>query len=684
MSKVKKSVAERTCHKRLYDIRVNKRQMQTQENKIDSGKALDADLVVTKSSGTELELQDESSRSVKDTDTDDADIRPMYDEEPMAKHYLPKGKESAFAKPNHMIASSSYRNSSKNMPRFSSNDMVHNHYIDEAKKRHKKEKGTQKLVKFVAERTRHQRQYDRRVNKRQTQTQESKIDTEYQLADLFTKALPVETFQYLVRRLGMRCLTPAELEALNIKVILFSIHSDDGNPSRVNIKQLCGRLNQKDSNYLVYSYRAVCFQTLCSETRPLMLEREAVWQRVERLMRGTVQNKVDRETHFNSEFDKFVVEPGEALVPVYNHFAKLMNDLERNGIIFPKVTVNTKFLNCLQPEWLNKKKLEKSHDPLALVAHTGSSSRTTSPYYITHSSLVVDYDDDYQGGVVQNTYEDPFTSAMILLAYAITQCVSNPTNNHLRSSSNTKDQAIVQVDRVQIQSMNSDYDGRNTRCLYVQEEVIEGTNVHNDAGNIQRTLQTMSLGTATNVQCYNCSEKGVILIDEQNDFLFVDASRMEEFKELSANICLMARIQPTNLDSDARSSYDYAFLSKIQTSSTKYVNPLFAKDKQEQKARRFEKESQSQFIDDRDIVRDLEQQCDKLELSVVELKRQTAELQKIQTILKSKMSENKDKYHDTVLDLEARAKKNADVVLKIGNSLQGMFMLGPKPMSVYG
>nr|GFB94913.1 retrovirus-related Pol polyprotein from transposon TNT 1-94 [Tanacetum cinerariifolium] len=40
------------------------------------------------------------------------------------------------------------------------------------------------------------------------------VRTEYQLADLFTKALPVERFQYLVRRLGMRCLTPAKLEAL--------------------------------------------------------------------------------------------------------------------------------------------------------------------------------------------------------------------------------------------------------------------------------------------------------------------------------------------------------------------------------------------------------------------------------------------------------------------------------------
>nr|GEV45543.1 retrovirus-related Pol polyprotein from transposon TNT 1-94 [Tanacetum cinerariifolium] len=40
------------------------------------------------------------------------------------------------------------------------------------------------------------------------------VETEYQLADLFTKALPEERFKYLVRRLGMRCLTPEELEVL--------------------------------------------------------------------------------------------------------------------------------------------------------------------------------------------------------------------------------------------------------------------------------------------------------------------------------------------------------------------------------------------------------------------------------------------------------------------------------------
>ncbi|GJS02898.1 retrovirus-related pol polyprotein from transposon TNT 1-94 [Tanacetum coccineum] len=40
------------------------------------------------------------------------------------------------------------------------------------------------------------------------------VGTEYQLADMFTKALSEDRFKYLVRRLGMRCLTLEELEVL--------------------------------------------------------------------------------------------------------------------------------------------------------------------------------------------------------------------------------------------------------------------------------------------------------------------------------------------------------------------------------------------------------------------------------------------------------------------------------------
>ncbi|GJX87830.1 hypothetical protein Tco_0339844 [Tanacetum coccineum] len=59
-----------------------------QETKIDTGKVIDADLVVTESSGTKSEVQDDISMLGNDTDADDADIRPVYDEEPMAEVQL--------------------------------------------------------------------------------------------------------------------------------------------------------------------------------------------------------------------------------------------------------------------------------------------------------------------------------------------------------------------------------------------------------------------------------------------------------------------------------------------------------------------------------------------------------------------------------------------------------------------
>nr|GEX90828.1 hypothetical protein [Tanacetum cinerariifolium] len=157
-------------------LNVNERQMKITEDKVDTTKALDASSVDTESNRTESKEHDTSSRSGNDAHDDDADIRPIYDEEPMAEvqttaeisvfaigqqhteqpefnnevevvqnaeechdtfttHYLPKEREAASTKPHHMIASSNFRISSKNMPRFTSNDMVHNHYLEEAKKK---------------------------------------------------------------------------------------------------------------------------------------------------------------------------------------------------------------------------------------------------------------------------------------------------------------------------------------------------------------------------------------------------------------------------------------------------------------------------------------------------------------------------------------------------------------------
>ncbi|GJT28456.1 hypothetical protein Tco_0908731 [Tanacetum coccineum] len=285
-----KSIDKRALHKIEYDNRVNERQMQTTEKKVDTSKAFDASLFDTNNSRTKSGKHDTSTSSRNDADADDADMKPVYDEEPMDEksneakvkndidvietinielehkvakllkenetlkkhykelydsikatrtktieqttsliaitaefkaqlqekgfaiaalknelrklkgnsmdtkfakpsilgkpilqllrnqsvvrqstafkserpriskplfasqvdvkndllkpvtpHYLPKVRESSFAKPHHVIASIESRNSLKNMPRFSSNDMVHNHYLEKSRKKQKRE-----------------------------------------------------------------------------------------------------------------------------------------------------------------------------------------------------------------------------------------------------------------------------------------------------------------------------------------------------------------------------------------------------------------------------------------------------------------------------------------------------------------------------------------------------------------
>ncbi|GJX18202.1 hypothetical protein Tco_0219034 [Tanacetum coccineum] len=88
MESVKKSIGERTQHKTEYESRVNERQIQTTEEKTDTSNALDAldaSSVIIENNGTESKEQDTSSRSGNDAHVDDADIRPIYAEEPMAE-----------------------------------------------------------------------------------------------------------------------------------------------------------------------------------------------------------------------------------------------------------------------------------------------------------------------------------------------------------------------------------------------------------------------------------------------------------------------------------------------------------------------------------------------------------------------------------------------------------------------
>ncbi|GJR68365.1 hypothetical protein Tco_0014430 [Tanacetum coccineum] len=115
-----------------------------------------------------------------------------------------------------------------------------------------------------------------------------------------------------------------------------------------------------------------------------------------------------RHSRIMDEFDKFVAKVGESLESMYERLATLVNIMDRNNVCPISVSINTKFLNCLQPEWSKyvtmvchnqtretvsydmlydslvqfephvlaskAKKAAKNHDPLALIAHSNDSS----------------------------------------------------------------------------------------------------------------------------------------------------------------------------------------------------------------------------------------------------------------------------------------------------------------------
>ncbi|GJW55562.1 retrovirus-related pol polyprotein from transposon TNT 1-94 [Tanacetum coccineum] len=288
--------------------------------------------------------------------------------------------------------------------------------------------------------------------------------------------------------------------------------------------------------------------------------------------------------------------------------------MDRNNVHPILVAINTNFLNCVQPEWSKYatmvrqnqadkavlydvlydllvqfkpyvlasrvKKAAKNHDPLALIAHSNASSShphansSYSPqsYYVTHPPSVVDYDDEYQGELQGESQEDKLTIAMMLLARAISQKFSSPTNNRLCMSSNTKNQAVVQDGQVDIQTKNAGYGGNANKNAGRNRNQIFNVGNGSDESNqiVQYVQRTNSTPSKTNVQCYNCNEKGHYARDsrshhnnEKNDFMLDTAYGEESLDELTASVMLMARLQPADRNTDTVPSYDETAISQV-------------------------------------------------------------------------------------------------------------------------
>ncbi|GKA16013.1 retrovirus-related pol polyprotein from transposon TNT 1-94 [Tanacetum coccineum] len=209
-------------------------------------------------------------------------------------------------------------------------------------------------------------------------------------------------------------------------------------------------------------------------------------------------------------------------------------------------------------------------------------------------------EDEYQGELQGDSQENKLTTAMMLLARAITQKFSTPTNNRLCTSSNTRNQAVIQDSRVDIQTKNAGYGGNGNKNSGKQSrnQVFNTRNGNDDSNQIiQRVPRTDSILGKANVQCYNYNERGHYardcqkprvcdakyfreqillamkdeagsnLTNEENNFMLDTSYGEETMEELTAAVMLMARIQPADGNAETVPSYDAKAVSEVNASS---------------------------------------------------------------------------------------------------------------------
>ncbi|GJW96615.1 hypothetical protein Tco_0178423 [Tanacetum coccineum] len=430
-----------------------------------------------------------------------------------------------------------------------------------------------------------------------------------------------------------------------------------------------------------------------------------------------VTNKVSSASSLSPESNQ-----RESLTSVYERLTTLVNVMDRNNIRPIPISINNKFLNSLQPEWskyvtmtrqnnnlkkdefdhlfdalsqyephVNASKLKKAarnHDPLALVAHSNvysshshaspSYSHTPKSYYVTHPSSVIDYEEDYQGELQGDAQEDKLTTAMMLLARAITQKFSTPTNNRLRTSSNTRNQVVIQDGRIDIQSKNGGYAGNGNRNAGRQNRTLTA-----NAGNglvqqidendqiIQQVPRTESNLVKANVQCYNCNAR-----DEH------DSNAHDQYLDIQSLVYNVQKEAKNQQRLNNELKRQKMLLQKELETCKGLVKTLEKKPVHFSKYIEAYEELEREISVDKNTMDRLLKQKDKIEGDFFKLENENVKIRYETKLSKKAFKERENKYLYDIVDLKEKLRSHDRIVYKIKQSIQTIHML-KKPNKLY-
>ncbi|GJY74281.1 reverse transcriptase domain-containing protein [Tanacetum coccineum] len=188
------------------------------------------------------------------------------------------------------------------------------------------------------------------------------------------------------------------------------------------------------------------------------------------------------------------------------------------------------------------RKAANNHDPLALLAHSNASSSQShansfySPqiYYVTHSSSVADYENEYQGELQEDSQEDKDGRIDIQ-----TKNAGYGGNGNRNSGRQNRNQAFNAGNR---------NDDNRLDCHYVHD--CQKPRVHDAKYFREQMLLAMKDEAESNLK------------DEENDFMLDSSYGDETLEELIVAVIMMARIQPADDNADSEPSYDAKLAKK--------------------------------------------------------------------------------------------------------------------------
>ncbi|GJV11851.1 hypothetical protein Tco_1353392 [Tanacetum coccineum] len=249
------------------------------------------------------------------------------------------------------------------------------------------------------------------------------------------------------------------------------------------------------------------------------IEAKAIWDNVKMLLAGSELIKEDRESQLYDEFERFKMLPGENINEYYVRFHKLVNDMRNIRMTMPNIQLNSKFVNNMSPEWdrfvtavkLNKGLKETNHEQL--YAYLKQHEKHAAQDRLIIERITPATNDQL---AFVSTVQPHAQSSHV-------QAALPQTNNQLRTSSNTRNQATIQDGRAVVQNVQG-RQNQNQRYFARGNGTTGNGGAQNRAGNA-------NAGQGKPVKYYNYNGVGYIARNflDEDELLFLAGEQGNTF-----------------------------------------------------------------------------------------------------------------------------------------------------------